>query len=157
MAKSVLKLKDYDIHSVSTIFDGQKNANIAAWVMQTAMKGKVVAVALYQPDYTYELVCKSGILNINLLSTSQTGLINKLGRNSGRAIDKLKNVPHTLDFRGCPFLTDSVGVVHCKVLHHTPAGDHDVFICEVLKQTLLNPDQVVLKYSYLLEKKLVRA
>lgn len=157
MPKRLLKYKNYDVHSITTTTsDGRQNANIATWVMQTAMGGTHLVVALYQLDYTIELVRESGILNVNLLTTQQTGLIRKLGRLSGREKDKFSNLPHAFDQRGCPYLTEAIGYVQCRVLHTTNAGDHDLFICEVLKQIVLNPDKAVLTNDYLKEKKIVR-
>ncbi|WP_080238067.1 flavin reductase family protein [Spirosoma rigui] len=156
MPKRLLKYKNYDVHSVTTVANGRKNANIVTWLMQTAMGGKVLAVALYNVDYTIELVRESGILNVNLLATDQAGLIRKLGQQSGRNRDKFKNLPHALDDRGCPYLTEAVGYVQCRVMHTTNAGDHELFICEVIKQVVLNPDKNVMTNEFLKEKKLIR-
>ncbi len=167
MPRKLLKYKNYDVQSITTVTPatadraGRRNANIATWVMQTAMGGKVLTVALYQPDYTIELVRESGLLNVNLLATDQTGLIRKLGRQSGRpglgrTTDKFKNLPYALDERGCPYLTEAIGYAQCRVVSSIPAGDHDLFICEVLKQVVLNPDKTVLTNDYLIEKRLVR-
>ncbi len=158
MPRKLLKYKNYDVQSITTVTaDGRRNANIATWVMQTAMGGKMLTVALYQPDYTIALVRESNILNVNLLATDQTGLIRKLGRQSGRTTDKFRNLPYALDERGCPYLTEAIGYVQCRVLTSIPAGDHDLFVCEVLKQTVLNPEKAVLTNQYLIDKKLVRA
>ena len=167
MPKRLLKYKNYDVHSITTVTagtpdrDGQKNANIATWVMQTAMGGTHLVVALYKPDYTIELVRESGLLNVNLLATDQTNLIRKLGQQSGRPVqgktkDKFKNLPHALDERGCPYLTEAIGYAQCEVLHKTDAGDHELFICKVLKQVVLNPDKTVMTNNFIKEKKLVR-
>jgi len=156
MPKSLLKYKNYDVHSITTSHAGNLNANIATWVMQTAMGGKVVCVALYKIDYTIELVRESKMLNINLLHAEQTNLINKLGRRSGKDSNKFKNLKFELDNRGCPFLTEAIGYVQCRVIHSTDAGDHELFICEVLKQVVLNPEKEVMTNNYLREKGLVR-
>lgn len=156
MRRRLLKYKDYDVHSVTTVANGKRNANIVTWLMQTDMGGKVLTVALYKVDYTIELVRESGILNVNLLTTDQPGLIRKLGQQSGRSKDKFKNLPHALDERGCPYLTEAIGYVQCRVLHSTDAGDHDLFICEVIKQVVLNPDKTVMTNSFLKARKLIR-
>lgn len=156
MPKSLLKYKNYDIHCVSTAHDGRINANIASWIMQVAMGGKMLCVALYKIDYTIELVRASNLLNVNLLAKEQTSLIAKLGRKSGRSSDKFKNLKYALDERGVPYLTDSIGYIQCKVLHSTDGGDHEIFVCEVLKQTVLNPEKEVMTVNFLREKGLVR-
>ena len=162
MPKRLLKYKNYDVHSITTVAaagttNQRQNANIATWVMQTALGGSRLAVALYKVDYTIELVRESGLLNINLLAQQQTGLIRKLGRQSGRDHNKFNRLPHDYDDRGCPFLTEAIGYAQCRVLSSIDGGDHDVFICEVIRQVVLNPDKPVLTNQYLIERKLVRA
>lgn len=134
----------------------RRNANIATWVVQTALGGSRLAVALYKVDYTIELVRESGLLNVNLLAQDQTGLIRKLGQQSGRDKDKFARLPHALDERGCPYLTEAIGYAQCRVVGSIDAGDHELFVCDVLKQVVLHPDKIVLTNNYLKEKKLVR-
>ncbi|QHV98488.1 flavin reductase family protein [Spirosoma endbachense] len=166
MLKRLLKYKNYDVHSITTMAgigttDQRYNANIVTWLMQTDMKMKVLAIALYKVDYTIELVRESGILNVNLLATNQSRLIRKLGQQSGRTENgiyknKFKNVPYALDERGCPYLTEAIGYVQCRVLHNTDAGDHELFICAVQKQVVLNPEKEVMTYAFLKAHKLIR-
>ncbi|TDB68938.1 flavin reductase family protein [Arundinibacter roseus] len=157
MAKKLLKFKNYDVHSITTIgATGVLNANIATWVMQVAMGGKMLCVALYKIDYTLELVQQTGILNVNLLAEDQTRLIARLGRKSGRQTDKLKTVPYATDERGCPYLTEAIGYAQCRVVSYTDAGDHLLVVCEVLAQTVLHADKNVLTNNFLREKGLVR-
>lgn len=151
MRRSVLKYKDYEVHAISTVDKDRKNINIATWVMQSAMKGKFISVALYKPDYTITLVKKSGVLNINLLAVPQKRHINRLGRKSGRGVDKLNRLPYELDERGCPYLTEAVGFIQCQVHDSADSGDHEIFVCEVLKQKVLNPEEEVLTHAYLKE------
>ncbi|QKZ11494.1 flavin reductase family protein [Spirosoma sp. KUDC1026] len=158
MAKRLLKYKNYDVHSITTAAGNpaRYNANIVTWLMQTDMGGKVLSVALYKTDYTIELVRESGLLNVNLLASDQTKLIRKLGQQSGRDKDKFKNLPHKLDDRGCPYLTEAIGYAQCRVLHSVDAGDHELFVCEVLKQVVSNSDKDVMTLALLREKKLIR-
>lgn len=161
MPRKLLKYKNYDIQAVTTVAGlgsdtPRRNANIVAWVMSTDMGGKVLAVALYKVDYTIELVRESGLLNVNLLATDQINLVRKFGQQSGRERDKLKRIPLRLDERGCPYLTEAIGYAQCRVLHSTDAGDHELFICQVEKQVVLNPDKPVLTYELLREKKVIR-
>ena len=152
--RSVLKYKDYEVHAISTRAGERLNINIATWMMQSAMKAKYLSVALYKPDYTIELVRESGILNVNLLAIPQKRHVNRLGRKSGRDTNKFNRLPHDFDERGCPYLTEAIGYVQCKVHDIADSGDHEIFVCEILRQRVLNPDQEVLTHGYLKEKRL---
>lgn len=161
MAKRLLKYKNYDVHSITTVAEpltneARYNANIATWVMQTALGGTHLTVALYKIDYTIELVRESGILNVNLLADDQTSLIAKLGRQSGRTKNKFSRLPFALDDRGCPYLTEAIGYAQGRVVHVVDAGDHELFVCEVLKQVVLHPEKTVMTNNFLRAKGLVR-
>jgi len=158
MGKSLLKYKNYDVHAITTVSPlGKINANIATWVMQSAMQGKFITVALYKMDYTIELVRESMILNVNLLAKDQAKkLIAKLGRKSGRTAKKFVNLPFEIDERGCPYLTEAIGYVQCRCVGSIDSGDHELFVCEVLTQKVLNPDKEVLTNDYLRVEGLVR-
>ncbi len=158
MGKSLLKYKNYDVHVITTVSPlGKINANIATWVMQSAMQGKFITVALYKTDYTIELVRESMILNVNLLAKDQAKkLITKLGRKSGRTSNKFVNLPFEIDERGCPYLTEAIGYVQCRCVGSIDSGDHELFVCEVLTQKVLNPDKEVLTNNYLRAEGLVR-
>ena len=156
--KSILKYKNYDVHSITTTsLLGKVNANIATWVMQSAMQGKFLTIALDKTDYTIQLVRETMILNVNLLAQDQAKkLISKLGRKSGLTSNKFVNLPFEIDERGCPYLTESIGYVQCQCVGSIDSGDHEVFVCEVLKQVTLNPEKQVLTNNYLRDYGLVR-
>ncbi|MDX1921291.1 MAG: flavin reductase [Candidatus Caenarcaniphilales bacterium] len=156
MKKSLFKLKNYEVHSVTSSFENKFNANIITWMMQSAMQGKYLAVALFKVDYTLELVKQSGILNINFLAQDQANLINKLGRKSGRDTDKFKKLNYCLDERECPFLNEAIGFIKCEVYEFADSFDHEIVVCKVLGQKILNPDKEPLTINYLREKGLVR-
>jgi flavin reductase (DIM6/NTAB) family NADH-FMN oxidoreductase RutF len=149
--RSLLKFKNYEVHAITTAADGRLNANIATWVMQSAMKGRYLSVALHKPDYTLELALSSKILNVNLLSEPQKRHVQRLGRQSGRAIDKFSRLPHALDARGCPYLTEAVGYAACELHDTADSGDHLLLVCRVLGQVVLHPQAPVLTLHYLQE------
>lgn len=167
MPRKLIKLKNYDVHSITSCLETEekdifgkskwkKNANIAIWIMQSAMGGKMLTVALDNTDYTYELVKASGVLNVNFLAKDQTKLIAKLGRKSGRDSDKFKNLAYGLDNRNCPYLTEAIGYIQCEVVNTVNSGDHDLFVCNVVGQKILNPEKTPLTHHYLREKGLIR-
>lgn len=156
MVKSVFKFKNYEVQSITTRAGEKCNANIATWAMQSAMKGKFMTIALFKTDYTITLVRESGLLNLNLLAQDQARLIQKLGRRSGREVDKFQKLPHDFDQRGCPFLTEAIGYIQLETFDSADSGDHEIFTCKVLGQKVLNPHKEVLTHRYLKEKGLIR-
>lgn len=156
MPRSILKCKNYDVHSVGVRLGDITNFNITAWATQTAMGGKRIVVALHKPDYTLELVKASQFFSLNFLSEDQTRLVAKLGRSSGRDGNKLKGLEFAFDPNGFPYLTEAFGYANCRVLDWADGGDHEIAICEVVAQKILHPQKKLLTLNYLREKKLIR-
>ncbi len=156
MPKSLLKLKNYEVHAIGSSFGDKKNLNIATWVMQTAMGGKRVVVAFYKPDLTLQLVKASGHCCISILAENQASLINKLGRKSGRDTDKLTRLEVGFDDFGNPYPANAIGYLQCEVVSWTHCLDHELAICTVLKSKVLHPGLKPLTLNFLREKKLVR-
>ena len=156
MAKSILKLKNYEVHAIGSAFDGKLNLNIASWVMQTSMNGKTVVVALYKPDLTIELVKKSNRLCISFLAENQTNFISKLGRKSGRETDKLNKLDFGISPGGSPFVNQAIGYLDCEVIKWADGGDHELAICKVNKTLVLHPEKSPLRLNYLREKGLIK-
>jgi flavin reductase (DIM6/NTAB) family NADH-FMN oxidoreductase RutF len=150
------KLKNYEVHSIASAHGGVANANIATWVMQSALGGSHLTVALATEDYTYELVKASGRCNVHLLGEGQTDYIRKLGRRSGRDGFKLKRVPHLFDDWGIPVLTETIGYFECAVEGWLPSGDHTLASCRIERMIWLRKTQKPLTINMLREKGLIR-
>jgi flavin reductase (DIM6/NTAB) family NADH-FMN oxidoreductase RutF len=156
MPVSPFKCKDYEVHAITAVAGDRINGNIATWVMQSAMKGRYLSVALYKPDYTLELVRESGVLNVNLLQQAQKNLINRFGRKSGRDYYKFNRLPYALDQRGCPYLTEAVAWWQCCVFDWADSGDHWIAVCEVLAGRWLQRDAPVMTVQWLRQNGYVR-
>lgn len=156
MAKSLLKIKNYDVHSVGVNTDDKINFNIIAWATQTAMGGKRIVVAFYKPDLTIELVKSGGNFSLQFLAEDQTNLISKLGRQSGRENKKLNRLVYAIDSQGFVFLPKCIGYLRCQVLQWADGGDHELAICQVLSQVWLHPEKKLMTLNGLREKKLIR-
>ncbi len=154
--QKLLKLKNYQVHSVTSAHQGKTNANIITWAMQSDLGGTMITIALYKTDLTIELVRSSGIFNLNFLATKQTKLISSLGRKSGRERDKLNKIPHGFDERNCPYLSESLGYLRCALHDQCDSVGHQIFVATVLGQVWLNPHAEPLLLSELREKGLVR-
>ena len=156
MPVQLTKLKNYEVHSVTSALGETLNANIATWVMQSALKGTHLTVAMATEDFTYELVSQTGRCNVHLLGRGQMNYINRLGRKSGRSGFKLKRIPYETDPFGLPILTESIGYFQCIVEGWLESGDHTLASCRIEKMISLNRDQIPLRVDDLRERGLIR-
>ncbi len=126
---------------IVTVRAGEKvNGMTAAWATQVSFKPRLIAVSIAPPRYTHGLIKESGYFCLNLLSKDQMELANLFGFKSGRKVDKFKGLKYTNALKGSPVLEDVIAYVECEVKDIVTAGDHDLFIGEVVDAAELKKD-----------------
>jgi len=119
--------------AVVTVKYGDKaNGMTAAWYTRVSNNPPMIAVSISYRRFTYELIKKSGFFCINLLAEDQIPLAKKFGFSSGRNSDKFKGVSYKSAKSGSPVLDGVAGYLDCKVHKMVEAGDHMIFIGEVI-------------------------
>ena len=91
-----------------------------------------ISVYISKPNYTHDLVYGSGVFGIHLLRTDQWDLIWQLGFQSGRDVDKLRELDVVDGTTGCPMLTDCVAAFECKVVNAMDTGASTFFLGDVV-------------------------
>ncbi len=125
---------------VTTQADGKINGMTAAWVSQVSFKPRLLAVAIAPQRYTYELIEKSKVFCINVLSEDQIELAKHFGFQSGRKVNKFETVPYKFALKGSPVILSAVAYFECEVTHMYEAGDHIIVVGEVGDYEVLRPD-----------------
>ena len=136
MDTKALRQLSYGLYVVTTVCDGRMNGQIADAIMQiTGGERPTVAVSLNNDNYTRELVGKSRLLGISVLSDAMDSeLIAHFGMQSGRDIDKFAAYPPDgVDEQGVPYFTDRrfCARMSGRVIGEVPVGTHTVFVVEI--------------------------
>ncbi len=158
MKKAVKKLLGYNstdpqVFLVATAYNSTINGQIATDVLGLTFLDRWprVVVFLGKDKYTAELIGKSKVFSISLLSTKQLELVRNFGMFSGRETNKFTNVKFKLSATGSPIISDSVGYADCKVIEQVDLGDHTAFVGLIVKSELLQ-DDVPLRVSLFLRQ-----
>lgn len=131
--KECLDKFSYGVYIVTSKYENKLAGLTCAWVTQVSFSPLLVAVAIGKTRYTHDIILKSGIFVIHILSEEQIELARHFGLQSGRNIDKFKNIDYELDTTGAPILKNAVGWLKCKVYACYEAGDHTIFVGEILE------------------------
>jgi flavin reductase (DIM6/NTAB) family NADH-FMN oxidoreductase RutF len=119
-----------------TVTDGTKpNIITLAWNMPLSHKPPLVAVSIGQNRYSHDLLKKSGEFVINVPDVDILGETIYCGTTSGRKVDKFKETGLTaIPARRVksPLIKQCLGHLECRVVNTISAGDHTVFVGEVL-------------------------
>ena len=120
---------------VSVAVKEKANIMTAAWVGPLSHKPPIVYVSIAPKRYTHDLIVEAGEFSLNILADDQRELSTVAGTISGRKEDKLKKsiFEHEPGIKiKAPRLKGVRAVMECKLINHFTAGDHTVFVGEVV-------------------------
>ncbi|HUW63256.1 MAG TPA: flavin reductase family protein [Spirochaetia bacterium] len=128
--------------------EGEKhNLMTAAWVSQVSAKPALVMVSIAPGRYTHDILLKSGEFVLTVLSAGQGEACDICGSRSGRDTDKvaasgLKTLPAAVV--GVPLIEGASANLECRLVDHFTAGDHTVFVGEVVAGTATEESPLVI-------------
>ncbi|MCD7725278.1 MAG: flavin reductase [Clostridiales bacterium] len=123
----------YGLYLVSSKYDKKMNGCIINTVMQVTDSPKQIMIAVNKQNLTCEIIQKSGILSICVLSeTAPFSLFEHFGFQSGRNTDKFVDYPFALTGQELPYLTGHTSAyLDCKVTNTLDLGTHILFLAVV--------------------------
>jgi flavin reductase (DIM6/NTAB) family NADH-FMN oxidoreductase RutF len=131
----------HGVYVVTTRLGDKVNGMTAAWVSQVSIKPLMVMAAIAPPRYSHDLIQESGCFAINVLADGQVELGKRFGFKSGRQIDKFAGLEWTPAITGAPILPQAYAYLDLKLAHSFTAGDHTLFVGEVVAAKILHPDR----------------
>ncbi len=129
---------------ITTAKDDKVNGMTAVWVARSSFKPPLVSVSVGKTRYSHELIKESGVFAVNILSEKQIAHGKHFGFKSGRKTDKFKDVDYTTSKTGSPILKDISGYFDCKVFSSCDAGDHTIFVGEVIASEIYENNRPLL-------------
>ena len=136
---------------VVTSHDGRKdNGLIVNTVTQVSDNPNRIAVNVNKANYSCEIIEKTGVLNVSMLSEDAPFSIFKhFGFQSGKNVDKFADFEHAeKSSNGLMYLSKYANAyISGKVLDKVDLGTHMMFICEVTESVTLS-DKNTMTYTY---------
>jgi flavin reductase (DIM6/NTAB) family NADH-FMN oxidoreductase RutF len=124
------------------------NGMTAAWVSQVSLNPLMLMVSIAPARHTHNLIKESGYFAVNVLTEEQQNLASYFGSQSGRNVDKFKDRNYFDAPKGSPVLDGAMAFFECKVVDTFKAGDHTLFVGEVLTAKLLRNDKKPLIFDW---------
>ncbi|HOM72757.1 MAG TPA: flavin reductase family protein [Armatimonadota bacterium] len=122
----------YGVYVVSGRRGERANGLTCAWVTRVSMEPALVAVAVGKPRYTHDFIKEGGAFAVSVLSENQVEIGRYFGTVSGKDEDKFAKYSHFTKTTGVPIIADCAAWVDCKLIHSYDAGDHTIFVGEVV-------------------------
>ena len=120
------------LHVVTVKADDKVNGMTAAWVTRVSHVPPLVMVSVGKTRYTHDLIKEAGSFCVNILAEDQDNLSSRFGFKSGRNLDKFEGIKYDEGKTGSPILKDTVGYLDCKLISSYDAGDHTLYVGEVI-------------------------
>jgi len=140
----------YGLYVVTTNDGVKDNGLIVNNVVQVTNTPKRIAVTINKENYSYHVIEKSGILNVNCLDISTPfSVFEQFGFNSGRTVDKFANCENRLrSDNGLVFLPRYINsFMSLKVEEVLDMGTHGMFICSVTEARVMSRNETM-SYAY---------
>jgi len=146
----VLRHLTLPVVAITSAAGGVRNGMIANSGQRASLVPTIARVSMYisKPNYTHDLIYRSGIFGLHLLRRDQWELIWHLGLQSGRDVDKLSTVATRAGETGCPLLVDCAAVFECRVINAMDAGAATFFLGEVVQFEASVPAAEIMTSEY---------
>ncbi len=111
------------------------NAMAVAWHMPVSFKPPLYAVSISPKRFTHAMIVKAKEFSINFLTHADAEFIHKLGHTSGKTLNKFKKYGIKTEKPArikSPVLKKAFAAYECRLFDFTSAGDHTIFIGEVI-------------------------
>jgi len=132
-----------------TTTDGEKqNGCIVNTVSMITDNPKRVVVFVNKANYSNELLKKTGIFNVSVL-TEKTSfeVFKQFGFQSGKDVDKFADKAYPTTENGLKYLSQANAVISAKVVDSYDYGTHTLFVAEVTEAKTLS-DENSTTYEY---------
>ena|SRR3712207_4797553 len=137
-AKKALRTFSYGLYVVTSAAGEEQSAMTANWVGQVSFEPRQVSVAVESDAHSLEVIRRSGIFAVNVLSGEQRELATHFSKQTAKVGNKLEGHIYTTGEEGCPILSEALAAVECRVVQDLPAGDHVLVIGQVTQAYVLN-------------------
>ena len=114
--------------------DGQRNGMIVDSAVRASIAPTIPRLSVYvhKFNFSHDLIFATGRFVLHLLRDDQFELVHRLGFVSGRARDKLGDIPHHLGTLGVPVLDDCHAHFECRVANVMDTGSSTCFLGDVV-------------------------
>jgi len=121
--------------AITSARDDKRNGMISDSAVRASIVPTIPRLSLYihKFNYSHDLIFETGRFVLHLLRDDQFDLIHRLGFASGRARDKLADVPHRLGALGAPVLNDCYAHFECRVANVMDTGSSTCFLGDVVE------------------------
>ena len=123
--------------------DGEANGFTTCWVSQVSFETQQVVVAVRKDQHTHVLIEDGGVFSLNFLDTEQEDLARRFTQPLQPENGTLGGYAYSTGETGAPLFTEAFAHLECNVVGKMEAGDHTVYLGEVVAANLERPADIL--------------
>lgn len=140
MQQVVSKAISHGVYIVTVRSGDKTNGMTAAWISQVSMRPLLLMASIAPMRHTHGLIEKARYFAVNTLPEGRQDLAKHFGFKSGRKADKFEGISFFDAPHGSPVLNDALAYFECSLTDSFTAGDHTLFVGEVVSAKILKKD-----------------
>ena len=117
---------------VTSIYEDQQYGMTVNSFTSISLEPPLISVALRQLTHTHDLVVKSGMFAVTILTEEQKELSDRFAGKMPSIIDRFEGVQTETVSLDIPVFRDAMSYFDCRVVNSIPVGENTLFIAEVL-------------------------
>ncbi len=148
---------NHPVYSLCTVHNGIGNMNVCTYVMPITMLPKRYAIAIYENTKTLFNIQNSEFCALQFLSTSQSKLVNVLGKKTGINYNKenyLTKKNLLIEWNNFKVLKNAMAYILLKKISFENTGDHHLYWFDVVNYKT-NKDVQPLLFQQLIDEKII--
>lgn len=141
---------NYGLFILTAKYDNKDNGCIVNTVQQVTSKPNRISVTINKTNYTHQMIMKTGIFNVSIISEqAKFELFKRFGFSSGRDTDKFKNFnDYDMSGNGLKYITIGTNsYISAKVIKTQDLETHTIFIADVTEEGVMNNSESA-TYNY---------
>ncbi len=140
----ILKTIPYGFYITGVVgAGGEANGFTTCWVSQVSFEPQQVVVAVRKDQHTHELMEQGGVFSLNFLGTEQEDLARRFTGPLEPENGTVGGSPYKTGETGAPLFEEAFAHLECRVAGKMEAGDHTVYLGEVVAATLDRPADIL--------------
>ncbi len=117
---------------VTTGSEGRYHGMTANAFASVSLEPELVLICIDKSANTHPFIGESGLFNVNILREEQEDLARVFADKRSKERHSLDGVEYRLGMTDVPVIAGCLAAVECRVVARYEAGDHTIFVGEVL-------------------------
>ncbi len=132
---------------ITTGVDGEVHGMTANAVTSVSLEPMLILLCVDHTADSHDMLSRAGVFAVNILAEEQKDISDRFATKESGDAHGLDGVPHTFGETGAPILEGALAYLDCRTVTEQEAGDHTIFIGEVVDAGYAENGDPLLFYS----------